>query len=145
MTEGARVHAGGGGTGTGMGVALVPPGVQGPRQGCVSIQNDGDLLIYPGLALDRRAHMTFPCWFDVQQSVLLSGRRAPRTAITTMRERSLDHVGVGVSLEAPPPISPCWPRAFNPLGEGPILDLKTSAPPGEGTQGSAGGRTARPH
>ena len=122
MTEGARCIAGGGGTGTGMGVALgAALAFRGTGKVCVSIQNDGDLLYTPG-SLWTAAH------HDIPMLVVMFNNRSyyqdvgHQTAITKMRERSLDHVGVGVSLEGPATDFAMLAKSFNLYGEGPILD-----------------------
>jgi acetolactate synthase-1/2/3 large subunit len=122
MTEGARCIAGGGGTGTGMGVALgAALAFRGTGKVCVSIQNDGDLLYTPG-SLWTAAH------HDIPMLVVMFNNRSyyqdvgHQTAITKMRERSLEHVGVGVSLEGPATDFAMLARSFNLYGEGPVLD-----------------------
>ena len=122
MTEGARCIAGGGGTGTGMGVALgAALAFRGTGKVCVSIQNDGDLLYTPG-SLWTAAH------HDIPMLVVMFNNRSyyqdvgHQTAITKLRERSLDHVGVGVSLEGPATDFAMLAKSFNLYGEGPILD-----------------------
>jgi len=122
MTEGARCIAGGGGTGTGMGVALgVALAFRGTGKVCVSIQNDGDLLYTPG-SLWTAAH------HDIPMLVVMFNNRAyyqdvgHQTAITRMRERSLEHVGVGVNLDHPATDFAMLARSFNLYGDGPILE-----------------------
>src|SRR6266581_7308268 len=128
MTEGTRCIAGGGGTGTGMGVALgVALAFRGTGKVCVSIQNDGDLLYTPG-SLWTAAH------HDIPMLVVMFNNRSyyqdvgHQTAITRMRERSLDHVGVGVNLDRPHTDFAALARSFSLYGEGPILDSEEIRP-----------------
>jgi thiamine pyrophosphate-dependent acetolactate synthase large subunit-like protein len=128
MTEGARCIAGGGGTGTGMGVALgVALAFRGTGKVCVSIQNDGDLLYTPG-SLWTAAH------HDIPMLVVMFNNRAyyqdvgHQTAITRMRERSLEHVGVGVNLDRPATDFAMLARSFNLYGDGPILEPEEIRP-----------------
>ncbi|MBI4529319.1 MAG: thiamine pyrophosphate-binding protein [Deltaproteobacteria bacterium] len=121
MTEGERCIAGGGGTGTGMGVALgVGLAFRGTGKICVSIQNDGDLLYTPG-SLWTAAH------HDIPMLVVMFNNRSyyqdvgHQTAITKMRERSLDNVGVGVTLERPATDFAVLAKSFNLYGAGPII------------------------
>jgi hypothetical protein len=99
MTDRTRCIAGGGGTGTGMGVAMgVALAFRGTGKVCVSIQNDGDLLYTPG-SLWTAAH------HDIPMLVVMFNNRSyfqdvgHQRAITMMRQRSLENVGVGVPLD----------------------------------------------
>ncbi|HXH10317.1 MAG TPA: thiamine pyrophosphate-binding protein [Alphaproteobacteria bacterium] len=128
MTEGARCVAGGGGTGTGMGVALgVALAFRGTGKVCVSIQNDGDLLYTPGSLWTAAAH-------DIPMLVVMFNNRAyyqdvgHQTAITTMRQRPLDHVGVGVNLDRPTTDFALLAKSFSLHGEGPVLDPEAIQP-----------------
>jgi thiamine pyrophosphate-dependent acetolactate synthase large subunit-like protein len=121
MQEGARCIAGGGGTGTGMGVALgAALAFRHTGKVCVSIQNDGDLLYTPG-SLWTAAH------HDIPMLVVMFNNRSyyqdvgHQTAITRMRERSLENVGVGVSLEKPATDFAMLARSFGLYGAGPIV------------------------
>ena len=122
ITDGARCIAGGGGTGTGMGVAMgVALAFRGTGKVCVSIQNDGDLLYTPG-SLWTAAHHEIPMlvvMFDNRSYFQDVGHQR---AITTMRGRSLDNVGVGVSLEGPATDFAMLAKSFGLHGEGPIVD-----------------------
>ena len=120
--EGSRCIAGGGSTGTGMGVALgVALAFRGTGKVCVSIQNDGDLLYTPG-SLWTAAH------HDIPMLVVMFNNRSyyqdvgHQTAVTKMRGRSLDHVGVGVSLDRPATDFATLARSFSLYGAGPVLD-----------------------
>jgi thiamine pyrophosphate-dependent acetolactate synthase large subunit-like protein len=128
MTEGSRCIAGGGGTGTGMGVALgVALAFRGTGKVCVSIQNDGDLLYTPGSLWTAASH-------DIPMLVVMFNNRSyyqdvgHQTAITTMRQRPLEHVGVGVNLDRPATDFGLLAKSFNLYGEGPILDPEAIRP-----------------
>jgi acetolactate synthase I/II/III large subunit len=128
ITEGSRCIAGGGGTGTGMGVALgVALAFRGTGKVCVSIQNDGDLLYTPGSLWTAAAH-------DIPMLVVMFNNRSyyqdvgHQTAITRMRQRSLERVGVGVNLDRPATDFATLARSFNLYGDGPILDAEEIRP-----------------
>jgi thiamine pyrophosphate-dependent acetolactate synthase large subunit-like protein len=128
MTEAARCIAGGGGTGTGMGVALgVALAFRGTGKVCVSIQNDGDLLYTPGSLWTAAAH-------DIPMLVVMFNNRSyyqdvgHQTAITTIRQRPLDLVGVGVNLDRPATDFAMLARSFNLYGDGPVLDAEAIRP-----------------
>jgi acetolactate synthase-1/2/3 large subunit len=128
MNEAARCVAGGGGTGTGMGVALgVALAFRGTGKVCVSIQNDGDLLYTPGSLWTAAAH-------DIPMLVVMFNNRSyyqdvgHQTAITTIRQRPLDLVGVGVNLDRPATDFAMLARSFNLYGDGPILDAEAIRP-----------------
>jgi acetolactate synthase-1/2/3 large subunit len=128
VTEGSRWVAGGGGTGTGMGVALgVALAFRGTGKVCVSIQNDGDLLYTPG-SLWTAAHHDIP-----MLAVMFNNRSyyqdvGHQTAITKIRERPLEHVGVGVNLDRPATDFGLLAKSFQLYGEGPILDPEAIRP-----------------
>ena len=128
MTEASRCVAGGGGTGTGMGVALgVALAFRGTGKVCVSIQNDGDLLYTPGSLWTAAAH-------DIPMLVVMFNNRSyyqdvgHQTAITKIRQRPLDQVGVGVNLDHPATDFAMLARSFNLYGDGPILDAEAIRP-----------------
>jgi thiamine pyrophosphate-dependent acetolactate synthase large subunit-like protein len=128
MQDEARCIAGGGGTGTGMGVALgAALAFRGTGKVCVSIQNDGDLLYTPG-SLWTAAH------HDIPMLVVMFNNRSyyqdvgHQTAITRMRERSLEHVGVGVNLDRPATDFATLARSFELYGEGPIVNPEEIRP-----------------
>lgn len=128
MKDASRCIAGGGGTGTGMGVAMgVALAFRGTGKVCVSIQNDGDLLYTPG-SLWTAAH------HDIPMLVVMFNNRSyyqdvgHQTAITRMRGRSLDDVGVGVGLDRPDTDFAMLARSFNLYGEGPIMDPEEIRP-----------------
>jgi len=128
MTEGSRCIAGGGGTGTGMGVALgVALAFRGTGKVCVSIQNDGDLLYTPGSLWTAAAH-------DIPMLVVMFNNRSyyqdvgHQTAITKIRQRPLDHVGVGVNLDRPATDFATLAKSFHLYGDGPILDAGAIRP-----------------
>jgi acetolactate synthase-1/2/3 large subunit len=122
MSDPSRCIAGGGGTGTGMGVALgVALAFRGTGKVCVSIQNDGDLLYTPG-SLWTAAH------HDIPMLVVMFNNRSyfqdvgHQRAITTLRHRPLDHVGVGVDLDHPATDFAKLAGSFGLHGEGPVVD-----------------------
>jgi len=128
VSEGARWVAGGGGTGTGMGVALgAALAFRGSDKVCVSIQNDGDLLYTPG-SLWTAAH------HDIPMLVVMFNNRAyyqdvgHQTTITRLRQRSLEHVGVGVNLDHPATDFAMLARSFGLYGEGPITEPEAIRP-----------------
>jgi acetolactate synthase I/II/III large subunit len=128
MTEASRCIAGGGGTGTGMGVALgVALAFRGTGKVCVSIQNDGDLLYTPGSLWTAAAH-------DIPMLVVMFNNRSyyqdvgHQTAMTKIRQRPLEHVGVGVNLDRPATDFAMLARSFNLYGDGPILDSEAIRP-----------------
>ena len=128
MSEAWRCVAGGGGTGTGMGVALgVALAFRGTGKVCVSIQNDGDLLYTPGSLWTAAAH-------DIPMLVVMFNNRSyyqdvgHQTAITKIRQRPLDQVGVGVNLDRPATDFAMLARSFNLYGDGPILDAEAIRP-----------------
>jgi thiamine pyrophosphate-dependent acetolactate synthase large subunit-like protein len=128
MAEASRCVAGGGGTGTGMGVALgVALAFRGTDKVCVSIQNDGDLLYTPGSLWTAAAH-------DIPMLVVMFNNRSyyqdvgHQTAITKIRQRPLDQVGVGVNLDRPATDFATLARSFNLYGDGPIIDAEAIRP-----------------
>ena len=128
MTEGSRCIAGGGGTGTGMGVAMgVALAFRGTGKVCVSIQNDGDLLYTPG-SLWTAAH------HDIPMLVIMFNNRSyyqdvgHQLAITNMRQRSLENVGVGVNLDRPATDFATLAKSFGLYGEGPIVNPEEIRP-----------------
>ena len=122
ISDGARCIAGGGGTGTGMGVALgVALAFRGTGKVCVSIQNDGDLLYTPG-SLWTAAHHEIPMLVVMFNNRSYFQDVGHQRAITTMRQRSLDNVGVGVALDSPATDFATLARSFSLYGEGPIVD-----------------------
>jgi acetolactate synthase-1/2/3 large subunit len=128
IREGSRCIAGGGGTGTGMGVAMgVGLAFRGTGKVCVSIQNDGDLLYTPG-SLWTAAH------HDIPMLVVMFNNRSyyqdvgHQMVITRMRQRSLQDVGVGVSLDRPATDFATLAKSFNLYGDGPIVDPQDIRP-----------------
>jgi thiamine pyrophosphate-dependent acetolactate synthase large subunit-like protein len=128
MSEASRCIAGGGGTGTGMGVALgVALAFRGTGKVCVSIQNDGDLLYTPGSLWTAAAH-------DIPMLVVMFNNRSyyqdvgHQTAITKIRQRPLERVGVGVNLDRPATDFAMLARSFNLYGDGPIIDSEAIRP-----------------
>ena len=107
-----------------MGVALA---FRGTGKVCVSIQQDGDLLYTPG-SLWTAAHHGIPMlvvMFDNRSYYQDVGHQ---TAITSMRGRPLDNVGVGVSLEGPATDFAMLAKSFGLYGEGPIVDADDIRP-----------------
>jgi acetolactate synthase I/II/III large subunit len=122
VRDGARYIAGGGGTGTGMGVAMgVALAFRGTGKVCVSIQNDGDLLYTPG-SLWTAAHHQIPMLMVMFNNRSYYQDVGHQLAVTRMRQRPLDNVGVGVSLERPATDFAMLAKSFGIYGEGPILD-----------------------
>ena len=120
MQDGSRCIAGGGGTGTGMGVALgVALAFRHTGKVCVSIQNDGDLLYTPG-SLWTAAHHHIP-----MLTVMFNNRSyyqdvGHQMAVTRLRERPVEHVEVGVTLDHPATDFATLAKSFSLYGEGPI-------------------------
>ena len=128
VTDGSRWVAGGGGTGTGMGVAMgVALSHRDKGKVCVSIQNDGDLLYTPG-SLWTAAHHQIPMLVVMFNNSSYYQDVGHQTAVTRMRERSLENVGVGVSLEQPATDFGNLARSFGLYGEGPIRDPEEIRP-----------------
>ena len=122
MTDGARCIAGGGGTGTGMGVAMgVALAFRGTGKVCVSIQNDGDLLYTPG-SLWTAAHHDIPMLMVMFNNRSYYQDVGHQLTITNLRQRSLENVGVGVSLEKPATDFAMLAKSFGLHGEGPVFD-----------------------
>ena len=112
-----------------MGVALgAALAFRGTGKVCVSIQNDGDLLYTPG-SLWTAAH------HDIPMLVVMFNNRSyyqdvgHQTAITRMRERSLERVGVGVSLEGPATDFATLARSFSLYGRDPLSSRRPFVPP----------------
>jgi acetolactate synthase I/II/III large subunit len=101
-----------------MGVALA---FRGTGKVCVSIQNDGDLLYTPG-SLWTAAHHGIPMLVVMFNNRSYFQDVGHQRAITTMRGRSLDNVGVGVSLEGPATDFATLARSFGLDGEGPVVE-----------------------
>jgi len=128
MTAPSRCIAGGGGTGTGMGVAMgVALAFRGTGKICVSIQNDGDLLYTPG-SLWTAAHHDIPMLMVMFNNRSYYQDVGHQLTITNMRQRSLDNVGVGVSLERPATDFSMLARSFGLYGDGPIVDAEEIRP-----------------
>jgi thiamine pyrophosphate-dependent acetolactate synthase large subunit-like protein len=124
----SRWVAGGGGTGTGMGVAMgAALAFRDTGKVCVSIQNDGDLLYTAG-SLWTPAHHNIPMLVVMFNNRAYYQDVGHQTAITRMRERSLEHVGVGVNLERPFTDFATLARSFSLYGEGPIMDPEAIRP-----------------
>ena len=112
--------AGGGGTGTGMGVAMgTALAFKGTDKVCVSIQNDGDLLYTPG-SLWTVAHHEIPMLVVMFNNKAYYQDVGHQRAVTTLRERSLENLHVGVSLEGPDTDFATLARSFSIYGDGPI-------------------------
>ncbi|MGH7342688.1 MAG: thiamine pyrophosphate-dependent enzyme, partial [Candidatus Rokuibacteriota bacterium] len=128
MTDRARCIAGGGGTGTGMGVAMgVALAFRGTGKICVSIQNDGDLLYTPG-SLWTAAHHEIPMLVVMFNNRSYFQDVGHQRAITTSRQRSLDNVGVGVTLDHPATDFSMLARSFGLYGDGPVVDPEEIRP-----------------
>jgi acetolactate synthase I/II/III large subunit len=128
VKDGSRYIAGGGGTGTGMGVAMgVALAFRGTGKVCVSIQNDGDLLYTPG-SLWTAAHHRIPMLMVMFNNRSYYQDVGHQLAVTKMRQRPLDNVGVGVSLEGPDTDFATLAKSFGIYGDGPILDPEEIRP-----------------
>ena len=124
----SRWVAGGGGTGTGMGVAMgAALAFRGTGRVCVSIQNDGDLL-YTGGSMWTAAHHQIPMLVVMFNNQSYYQDVGHQSAIARMRERSLETVGIGVSLEGPNTDFATLAKSFSLYGDGPILDAADIAP-----------------
>jgi thiamine pyrophosphate-dependent acetolactate synthase large subunit-like protein len=122
VTDASRYIAGGGGTGTGMGVAMgVALAFRGTGKVCVSIQNDGDLLYTPG-SLWTAAHHRIPMLIVMFNNRSYFQDVGHQLAVTRMRQRPLDNIGIGVSLEGPDTDFATLAKSFGIYGDGPILD-----------------------
>lgn len=122
LSDGPRCIAGGGGTGTGMGVAMgVALAFRGTGKVCVSIQNDGDLLYTPG-SLWTAAHHQIPMLVVMFNNRSYFQDVGHQRTITSMRQRPLDNVGVGVDLGEPATDFAMLARSFGLHGDGPVLD-----------------------
>ena len=123
FSDPARCIAGGGGTGTGMGVAMgAALAFRGTDKVCVSIQNDGDLLYTAG-SLWTAAHHNIPMLVVMFNNRSYYQDIGHQTAVTEMRERSLENVGIGVDLQGPDTDFATLAKSFGLYGEGPILNL----------------------
>jgi thiamine pyrophosphate-dependent acetolactate synthase large subunit-like protein len=128
FSDPARCIAGGGGTGTGMGVAMgAALAFRGTDKVCVSIQNDGDLLYTAG-SLWTVAHHKIPMLVVMFNNRSYYQDIGHQTAVTEMRERSLENVGIGVDLQGPEPDFATLAKSFSLYGDGPILDLDEIQP-----------------
>lgn len=128
FSDPARCIAGGGGTGTGMGVAMgAALAFRGTDKVCVSIQNDGDLLYTAG-SLWTVAHHKIPMLVVMFNNRSYYQDIGHQTAVTEMRERSLENVGIGVDLQGPETDFATLARSFSLYGDGPILDLHEIQP-----------------
>ena len=124
----SRWVAGGGGTGTGMGVAMgAALAFRGTGRVCVSIQNDGDLL-YTGGSMWTAAHHRIPMLVVMFNNQSYYQDVGHQSAIARMRERSLETVGIGVSLEGPNTDFATLAKSLSLYGDGPILDAADIAP-----------------
>src|SRR5256712_13219801 len=110
--------------GVAMGVALA---FKGTGKVCVNIQNDGDLLYTPG-SLWTAAHHNIPMLMIMFNNRSYYQDVGHQLTITNMRQRSLDNVGVGVSLERPATDFSMLARSFGLYGDGPILDPEQIRP-----------------
>jgi len=128
ITDGARCVAGGGGTGTGMGVAMgAALAFKGTGKVCVSIQNDGDLLYTPG-SLWTAAHHNIPMLVIMFNNRSYYQDVGHQLTIAKMRQRSLENVGVGVSLDRPATDFAALAKSFGLYGEGPIVSPEDIRP-----------------
>ena len=94
---------------------------------CVSIQNDGDLLYTPG-SLWTAAHHKIPMLVVMFNNKAYYQDVGHQRAVTTQRERSLENLNVGVSLEGPDTDFAALARSFSLYGDGPINNPDDIAP-----------------
>ena len=117
-----RWVAGGGGTGTGMGVAMgAALAFRGTGKLCVSFQQDGDLL-YTGGSMWTAAHHEIPMLVVMFNNQSYYQDIGHQSAVSRMRERSLETVGVGVNLQGPVTDFATLAKSFSLYGDGPILE-----------------------
>ncbi len=107
-----------------MGAALA---FRGTGKVCVSIQNDGDLLYTAG-SLWTVAHHNIPMLVVMFINRSYYQDIGHQTAVTEMRERSLENVGIGVDLQGPNTDFATLAKSFGLYGEGPILNLNDIQP-----------------
>lgn len=123
-----RWVAGGGGTGTGMGVAMgAALAFRGSGKLCVSFQQDGDLL-YTGGSMWTAAHHGIPMLVVMFNNQSYYQDIGHQSAVSRMRERSLETVGIGVDLKGPVTDFANLARSFSLYGDGPILEPGDIAP-----------------
>ena len=122
VSDPARWVAGGGGTGTGMGVAMgAALAFRGTGKLCVSFQQDGDLL-YTGGSMWTAAHHEIPMLVVMFNNQSYYQDIGHQSAVSRMRERSLETVGVGVNLQGPVTDFATLARSFSLYGDGPVLE-----------------------
>ena len=122
VADPARWVAGGGGTGTGMGVAMgAALAFRGSGKLCVSFQQDGDLL-YTGGSMWTAAHHRIPMLVVMFNNQSYYQDIGHQSAVSRMRERSLETVGIGVDLKGPVTDFANLARSFSLYGDGPILE-----------------------
>ena len=117
-----RWVAGGGGTGTGMGVAMgAALAFRGTGKVCVSFQQDGDLL-YTGGSMWTAAHHQIPMLVVMFNNQSYYQDIGHQNAVSRMRERSVETVGIGVNLQGPVTDFATLAKSFSLYGDGPIHD-----------------------
>ena len=122
VDDSERWVAGGGGTGTGMGVAMgAALAFRGTGKLCVSFQQDGDLL-YTGGSMWTAAHHEIPMLVVMFNNQSYYQDIGHQSAVSRMRERSLQTVGVGVNLQGPVTDFATLARSFSLYGVGPVLE-----------------------
>ena len=122
VNDPARWVAGGGGTGTGMGVAMgAALAYRGTGKICVSFQQDGDLL-YTGGSMWTAAHHNIPMLVVMFNNQSYYQDIGHQNAVSRMRERSLETVGIGVNLQGPVTDFATLAKSFSLYGDGPILE-----------------------
>jgi hypothetical protein len=92
-----------------------------------------DFISFP-VTLDHITYSPLLCYHVTPMLVVMFNNRScyqdvgHQTAITRMRERSLERVGVGVSLEGPATDFATLARSFSLYGEGPIVEPEAIRP-----------------
>ena len=122
VNDPARWVAGGGGTGTGMGVAMgAALAYRGTGKVCVSFQQDGDLL-YTGGSMWTAAHHNIPMLVVMFNNQSYYQDIGHQNAVSRMRERSVETVGIGINLQGPVTDFATLAKSFSLYGDGPILE-----------------------
>ncbi len=118
----ARWIAGGGGTGSGMGVAMgAALAHKNSGKICVNFQKDGDFL-YSSSSLWTAAHHNIPLLVVMFNNKAYYQDAGHQMAVAKERNRSLDTVKIGISLEEPETDFAMLARSFGLYGDGPIED-----------------------
>ncbi len=118
----ARWIAGGGGTGSGMGVAMgAALAHRNSGKVCVNLQKDGDFL-YSSSSLWTAAHHNIPMLVVMFNNKSYYQDAGHQMAVAKQRNRSLDTVKIGISLEEPETDFAMLAKSFGLYSEGPFED-----------------------